>query len=129
MDTSANLPPEPNHNPQLPIKLINNPWQKFSVLLIIVNLLCLWLYNNKSLIPLTITDLIAIVAYNKKQSPPWIVLLLALLVLNIIFFGSIVLETNRGTAMGVAAIVLIPLSLFLVVIDFFAVLFFVLNSR
>jgi hypothetical protein len=125
----TNLPLEPNHNPQHPFTIIDNPWQKFSTLLIIVNLLCLGLYNNNALLPLAVIDLIAIVAYNKKLSAPWIVLLLALLVLNIKFFGDIVFQMNLGTAIGVAAIGLIPLSILLVIIDFFAVLFFILNSR
>jgi hypothetical protein len=129
MDSNPDLPSLPHSKQQQPpIPMLDNPWRKFSTLLIIFNLFCLYLFKNSALLPLAIIDLIAIIAYNKKQLPPWILLLIPLLVFNIYFFYYGIRGINL-TAGGVIAIAFIPLSLILLVIDFFTILFTILNNR
>ena len=97
-------------------KKSNSSWRYFSILLIIVNLLFVWLSPLIFLLPVTIIDFIAVRWRIMKRSPPWKPSLIFLLILNVIFFYFAGLALNQSGG-GVAGFGILPFALVLLLID------------
>jgi hypothetical protein len=65
----------------------NRSWTNFSILLIIINLLFVWLYHFIFLLPLAIIDFISAIYFIRKKLPSWKTFLISLFALNVIFFS------------------------------------------
>jgi hypothetical protein len=128
----------------------NRSWISFSIYLIIINLLLAWplIYNVifdwltnyrqgnlltairqgiidiSFLLPLVITDVLAVKSNMKKESPPWKIFMISLLIYNVTFFYLLNIALNQ-TAGTVAAVVMIPISFLILVFDTIVVLTYV----
>jgi hypothetical protein len=134
MDNNTGLQHQPDAIPQPPLKgkKKHSSWEVFSILLIIVNLLYLWaffifspfiltmLVHSPLLLPLAIMDYIAVSSYRKKRSPPWKVLFIPLVAVNVIFFSLASWGLGQSGG-GVAATAIILIALILLLIDSIAV--------
>ena len=71
-----------------------------------------------------ITDVLAVKSHMKKESPPWKILMISLLIYNVTFFYLLNIALNQ-TAGTVAAVVMIPISFLILVFDTIVVLTYV----
>jgi hypothetical protein len=122
MISDTDLPHQPEILQQSPLmkRKSNRSWISFSILLIIINLLFIWLFPFIFLLPFAIIDFIAVIYFIRKKPPPWIIFLILLFALNVIFF-SLAGWALKQTSGGVAVIVIIPAALILLLIDLIAI--------
>jgi hypothetical protein len=127
----------------------NLMWMGFFILLIILHLPFVWiwasilpassinitLYFSYILMlsplfsPLMILDFIVFKLFN-KESPPWKLCFILLVVFNVLFFSEAIYSISMSVYMRkMIPIVIVPLTLFLLIIDLTAILFFCIKTR
>jgi len=123
VNSDTDLLPQLDKFQQTPLikKRGNSSWRYFSILLIVINLLFIWPFGFLYLLPLAIIDFIAFTYFVRKKTPPWKTFLIFLLILNVTFFYLAGWVLNQSTG-AVAGIVIVPIALFLLLIDFIVVL-------